>query len=249
MKPFPYLTPRILLIALHDAIATAVAVILSFYLRFGEDDFTGRLPQLLVILPYFVAFGIVVCYICNLTLTKWRFTSLPELLNIVKVATILSVTLLVLDYIFVAPNVLGAFFFGKTTIVIYWLLEIGLLSGTRLAYRYYRTSRTRTRTLASNATPVLLVGNAADAELLIRSIENGAVRQIWPIGLLSPALSDRGQMVRGIPVLGGVDDLTSVVNLLAARGKPVERVVMMPSALDRRKRAGADHSRGAPPRA
>lgn len=231
MKPFPHLTRRILLIAVHDALMTALAVVLAFYLRFGEDDFEGRLPQLLVILPYFVAFSVVVCYICNLTLTKWRFTSLPELLNIVKVATILSVTLLVLDYIFVAPNVLGSFFFGKTTIVIYWLLEIGLLSGTRLAYRYYRTSRTRTRMLAANATPVLIVGNAADAELLIRSIESGVVKQIWPLALLSPALSDRGQMVRGIPVLGGVDDLTNVVNLLAARGRPVERVVMMHSAL------------------
>jgi FlaA1/EpsC-like NDP-sugar epimerase len=231
MKPFPHITRRILLIALHDVIATAVAVLLAFYLRFGEDDFTGRLPQLLVILPYFIAFSVVVCYVCDLTLTKWRFTSLPELLNIVKVASILSVTLLVLDYIFVAPNVLGAFFFGKTTIVIYWLLQIALLSGTRLAYRYYRTSRTRTRVLAAHATPALLVGNAADAELLIRSIENGAVRQIWPLGLLSPAFSDRGQMVRGIPVLGGVDDLTNVVNLLATRGKAVERIVMMPSAL------------------
>jgi FlaA1/EpsC-like NDP-sugar epimerase len=231
MKPFPYLTPRILLIALHDVLATTAAVILSFYLRFGDDDFMGRLPQLLVILPYFVGFSVVVCYLCDLTLTKWRFTSLPELLNIVKVATILSVTLLVLDYVFVAPNVLGAFFFGKTTIVIYWLLEIAFLSGTRLAYRYYRTSRTRTRTLAGNATPALLVGNAADAELLIRSIESGAVRQIWPIAFLSPARSDRGQMVRGIPVLGGVDDLTSVVHLLAGRGKPVERIVMLPSGL------------------
>jgi FlaA1/EpsC-like NDP-sugar epimerase len=231
MKPFPHLTRRILLIAVHDALVTAIAVVLAFYLRFSEENFDGRLPQLLVILPYFVVFSVVVCYGCNLTLTKWRFTSLPELLNIVKVATILSVTLLVLDYIFVAPNVLGSFFFGKTTIVIYWLLEIGLLSGTRLAYRYYRTSRTRTRTLAANATPVLLVGNAADAELLIRSIESGVVRQIWPLALLSPALSDRGQMVRGIPVLGGVDDLTSVVNLLAKRGRPVDRVVMMPSGL------------------
>jgi len=231
MKPFPHLTRRILLIAVHDALVTAIAVVLSFYLRFSEENFEDRLPQLLVILPYFVAFSVVVCYICNLTLTKWRFTSLPELLNIVKVATILSVTLLVLDYIFVAPNVLGAFFFGKATIVIYWLLEIGFLSGTRLAYRYYRTSRTRTRALAANATPVLLAGNTADAELLIRSIENGVVKQIWPLALLSPAFSDRGQMVRGIPVMGGVDDLTNVANLLTARGKPVERVVMMPSAL------------------
>jgi O-antigen biosynthesis protein WbqV len=85
--------------------------------------------------------------------------------------------------------------------------------------------------LAAHATPALLVGNAADAELLIRSIEIGAVRQIWPLGLLSPAFSDRGQMVRGIPVLGDMNDLTNVINLLAARGKPAERVVMMPSAL------------------
>ena len=30
MKPFPYLTRRILLIALHDALMTAIAVVLAF---------------------------------------------------------------------------------------------------------------------------------------------------------------------------------------------------------------------------
>jgi O-antigen biosynthesis protein WbqV len=231
MKPFPRPTKRILLIAAHDAIATAVATVASFYLRFGEDNFAERLPQLLVILPYFVAFSVAVCYACNLTLTKWRFTSLPELFNIVRVSTILSGALLVLDYIFVAPNVLGTFFFGKTTIVIYWLLQIALLSGARLAYRYYRTARTRTKALSANATPVLLLGNAAEAEVLIRSIESGAVRQIWPLGLLSPSEADRGQVVRGIPVLGGLEDLKEAVGLLSQRTKAVERVVMLPSAL------------------
>ena len=49
------LTRRSLLIAIHDALATALAVLLSFFLRFGEIDFSVRLPMLLVILPYFVA--------------------------------------------------------------------------------------------------------------------------------------------------------------------------------------------------
>jgi O-antigen biosynthesis protein WbqV len=102
---FPNFNTRNLLIAIHDALATALAVFASFYLRFEGDLFTERLPLLLRILPYFIAFSVVVCYVCHLTTTKWRFISLPDALNILRAATVLTVALLVLDYIFVAPNV------------------------------------------------------------------------------------------------------------------------------------------------
>src|ERR1700730_1372425 len=95
------------LIAAHDALARAVAVFASFYLRFEGDFFTERLPLLLRILPYFVVFSVVVCYLFHLTTTKWRFISLPDALNILRVATVLTVALLVMDYVFVAPNVHG----------------------------------------------------------------------------------------------------------------------------------------------
>ena len=73
------LTLRNALIAVHDALATALALFASFYLRFeGGDLFYDRVPLLLRILPYFVVFSIVVCYVCNLTTTKWRFISLPD---------------------------------------------------------------------------------------------------------------------------------------------------------------------------
>ena len=112
----------------------------SFYLRFEGDAFFDRLPLLLRILPYFVAFSVVVCYAFNLTTTKWRFISLPDALNILRVATVLTLGLVVLDYIFVAPNVhgtpvapnvQGAFFLGKITIVLYWFLEVFFLSALR----------------------------------------------------------------------------------------------------------------------
>ena len=108
------LTSRNALIAAHDALATALAVFASFYLRFeGGDISTTRVPLLLHILPYFIAFSVVVCYVLNLTTTKWRFISLPDALNILRAATVLTVALLVLDYIFVAPNVHGTFFVGQ----------------------------------------------------------------------------------------------------------------------------------------
>ena len=73
----------------------------------GRARFFDRLPLLLRILPYFVVFSVVVCYAFNLTTTKWRFISLPDALNILRAATVLTLALLVLDYIFVAPNVHG----------------------------------------------------------------------------------------------------------------------------------------------
>src|ERR1700704_5555651 len=102
MMRFSNLTSRNLLIAAHDALATTLAVLASFYLRFeGGEAFFDRLPFLLRILPWFIAFSVVICYAFNLTTTKWRFISLPDGLNILRTATVLTVAPLVLDYIFV----------------------------------------------------------------------------------------------------------------------------------------------------
>jgi FlaA1/EpsC-like NDP-sugar epimerase len=236
------LTLRNALIAVHDALATTLAVLVSLYLRFeGGDAFFDRLPLLLRVLPWFIALSVVVCYVFNLTTTKWRFISLPDALNILRVATVLTLALVVLDYIFVAPNVrgtpvapnlMGAFFLGKTTIVLYWFLEVFFLSALRFAYRYFRYTRVRHHAKSQDASPTLLIGRAADAEILLRGIESGAVKRIWPVGLLSPSDADQGQTIRNIPVLGSIDDLEDVIAEFARRDKRIARVVMTPSAFE-----------------
>jgi O-antigen biosynthesis protein WbqV len=232
MTPLSNLTSRNLLIAIHDALATTLAVLASFYLRFEGELLADRLPLLLRILPFFVAFSVVVCYLFNLTTTKWRFISLPDALNILRVATVLTVTLVVLDYIFVAPNVHGTFFLGKITIILYWFLEVFFLSGLRFAYRYFRYTRALRHARTDDASPTLLIGRTADVEILLRGIENGSVKQLWPVGLLSPSLADRGQLIRNIPVLGGIDDFEDVVRDFARRNKAIARLVMAPSAFE-----------------
>ncbi|MDE2380448.1 MAG: polysaccharide biosynthesis protein [Bradyrhizobium sp.] len=184
------------------------------------------------ILPYFLVFSVVVFFTFRLTTTKWRFISLPDALNIIRVATVLTVALLVLDYIFVAPNVRGSFFLGKVTIVLYWFLEISFLSALRLAYRYFRYTRVRRDARIEDASPTLLIGRAADAEVLLRGIESGAIRRVWPVGVLSPSRADRGQSIRNVPVLGGIDDFEYVIGDFAKRNKPIARVVMTPSAFE-----------------
>jgi O-antigen biosynthesis protein WbqV len=226
------LTLRNFLIATHDVLATACAIFVAFYIRFdGGAGFYDRLPLLLRILPYFLLFSVAVCYLFNLTTTKWRFISLPDGLNILRVATVLTLALVVLDYIFVAPAVANStFFIGRVTIVLYWFLEVFALSALRFAYRYFRYTRVRLHARSDDASPALLIGRAADAEILLRGIESGAVKRIWPVGLLSPSSADRGQFIRNIPVLGSIDDIEDVIVDFARRNKPIARVVMTPSA-------------------
>src|ERR1700744_3454588 len=233
MTRLTHLTLRNYLTALHDVAATTFAFFVAFYLRFeGGEAFVERLPLMLRILPYFLVLSVVVCYLFNLSTTKWRFISLPDALNILRVATVLATALLVLDYILVAPNVHGTFFFGKVTIVLFWFLEISSLSTLRFAYRYFRYTRVRHHAKAEDASPTLLVGRTADAEILLRGIESGAVKRLWPIGILSPSIADRGQLIRNVPVLGNIDDVEDIAADFARRGKPIARAVMLSSAFE-----------------
>src|SRR5215813_6652538 len=231
MIRFSSFTPRMWLILVHDLLATAAAVVASFFIRFEEAGLTERWRLLVILLPTFVVYSGFIYGVSGLYKAKWRFTSLPDLFNIVRAATILAVTLLALDYVLLAPNVYGTFFFGKITIVLYWLLQIAFLSGPRIAYRYFRYTRTLQHAKAGGSTPILVVGRTADADVLLRAIESGAVTKIRPVGILSPSMADRGQAIRGISVFGGPDDIEGVVAELSKRDLNVTRLVLTPSAL------------------
>jgi len=231
MKRLMTLSPRQVLIVLHDLVATAAAILLTFVVRFEDYQLAFKLEGLLIFLPCFLVFAGIVYFIFNMHRSKWRFTSVPDLFNIFRAASVLAVSLVALDYVLLSPNVYGAFFFGKITILLYWMLQMFFLGGGRVVYRYMHYARTLQRVRIADATPTLVVGRTADAEVLLRSIESGAVKKIWPVGILSPSMADRGQSIRGISVLGDIDDLENVVTDLASRGTKVLRLVMAPSAL------------------
>ncbi|NWG24067.1 MAG: polysaccharide biosynthesis protein [Pseudorhodoplanes sp.] len=227
------MTSRKALIVAHDLVATAAAILAAFYLRFeGADGLAERLPMLAYLLPGIVIYAGFVYSFFHLDDAKWRFASLPDLYNIFRSASVLALSLLVIDYILVAPNIYGTFFFGKATIIIYWFLQMAFLGGPRMAYRYFRYSRTQQHVRAADAAPTLILGRTADADVLLRAIESGAVKKILPAGILSPSRADQGQSIRGIAVLGGFDDLEAAVARVNARGITVARVILTPSAFE-----------------
>ncbi|HEY6858426.1 MAG TPA: nucleoside-diphosphate sugar epimerase/dehydratase [Pseudolabrys sp.] len=225
------LTSRQVLIVLHDLLATTAAIVVTFFMRFEGAALDERLRVLKLFLPFFLVYAAVVYFIIGLQRNKWRFTSVPDLYDLFRASTVLAISLLALDYVLVAPNFYGTFFFGKISILLYWFLQMFFLGGLRVVYRYFHYARTLQRVKIADATPTLVLGRAADAEVLLRGIESGAVKKIWPVGVLSPSSADRGQSIRGIPVLGDTGDLEKVVSDLEAGGDRVTRLVLTPSAL------------------
>jgi O-antigen biosynthesis protein WbqV len=221
-----------MLIVAHDLVATAAAILASFYVRFEEKGLIERWDGLLIVLPLFVLYAGVIYFIFGLYRAKWRFASLPDLQNIFRAVTVLALSMLILDYILVSRDFYGTYFFGKITTALYWVLQMAFLGGPRIAYRYYRHLRTQHHARERESLPILALGRAADVEVLLRAIESGAVKKIWPVGILSPSSADRGQAIRGIRVLGNFDDLKATVADLAERGTRVTRLVLTPSAFD-----------------
>ena len=228
-------SPRRVLIVVHDLVVTALAMLATLYVRFADGQNGGleeRYAWLVVILPCYVAYAGVVYWYFHLYMAKWRFASLPDLRNIFRAVSVLAISLLVLDYVLLYPTLFGTFFFGKVTIALYWFLQMFFLGGPRIAYRLFRLSRTQQRIKGADAMPTLIVGRAADAEVLLRAVESGAVKNVLPVGILSPSSADQDHSVRDVPVRGFLPDLESVIVSLGSQGVHVGRLVLTPSALE-----------------
>ena len=226
--------PRRVLIIVHDLVVTALALGVTLYVRFADGENGGlgiRYPWLAVILPCFVVYAGVVYWYFNLYLGKWRFASLQDLSNILRAVTVLALSLLVLDYVFLYPAFFGTYLFGKVTIGLYWLLQVFFLGGPRVSYRMFKHSRAQQKVRHSNAVPTLLIGLAAETDVLLRGVESGAVKNLRPVGILSPSAADQGSAVRRVPVRGRPQDLETIVAGLAGQDIRVGRIVLAPSVL------------------
>lgn len=231
MAVLPKQNLKKLLVILHDLVVTALAIWLVFVIRFEGRLLNEHLRYLPRFLPFFVVYAGLVYWFFSLYRSKWRFASLPDLSNIVKAVSVLTISLLAIDYVLVSPNFYGNFYFGKISIALYWLVQISLLGGPRLAYRYFKYARSRNHAERDATLPALLLGRGVEVEMVIRAMESGTMRRLRPAGILSPRADDLGQSIRGVPVLGLLSEIERVAGEAVIRGEDFRRIVATPSAL------------------
>ena len=220
------------LIMAHDLATTPLAIALAVYLRYPADA-PIQWRALAWLIPIFTVFAGFTYNFFRLYESKWRFASLPDLFNIFRAASLLAVVLLIADTALVARTVTYGFAIGAKAAFLYWVFQMGLLGGPRIAYRYYRFVQSRRSGLLARAPSILVLGRSNEAELALRAIEGGMRRRFVARGVLSPRPSDRGAAIRGVPILGGYEDLERIATEAGEEGNPIARLVFAPSEFAR----------------
>ena len=212
----------------HDLIATALALLGSLFLRENVSALHERFYDIVRIVPLVVIISGFVYKFFHLYESKWRFASLPDLFNIFKASSLLAFVLLVADYFQVARGLSHYLLFAEKTVTIYWLLQMFLLGGPRLAYRYLKYVQSRRTGERDSAQSVLVAGRANEAEVALRALETGLRRRFIARAILSPARTDHGTSIRNVPVLGGYGELERVLSEANDKDQPITRIILAP---------------------
>ncbi|HIN91237.1 MAG TPA: polysaccharide biosynthesis protein [Alphaproteobacteria bacterium] len=190
--PQQALTRQVALI--HDLLCVPIAWIGAFWFRF---DF-GIIPPAnleagLAALPLLIVVQAALFFHYGLYRGVWRFASLPDLLRILKAVVVgVSIAAFVLFIITRLQDV------PRTAFVMYGLFLIGLLSGPRFIYRWFK-DRCLYQELGAR---VLIIGAGRAGEMLVRDMLRDPNHGYLPVGFIDDHRSKAGMDVHGIRVLG-----------------------------------------------
>ncbi len=222
-------TRRLAANLLHDLAMAAAAFLLALYLRLGDELFEWPRETVLGGLAIFVAVACAVFPWMGLHRIVWRYASVGDLGRILR-AAVLTVALFVACQF--AYNRLADF--PRSFLVIEVFVLTGLLAGPRLLHRLVRDGELSALLdrRAGDRVPVLLVGAGDGADLFVREMARGREAPYRAVGIVDDRDARVGRSIRGVPVLGGLDDLEKTVAGLRRAGTAPRRLVITSREID-----------------
>ena len=214
---------RALVAFAHDAVMAAVSLVAAFSLRLGDrvtlylDD-----PQFWLLLGVFTLICAGVFWFMGLYRGIWRYASIQDVIAIIK-----AVTLSVLIFLPTTFLITRLDDMPRSVLVIEWLLLVAMLAGPRMVYRVFR-DRGFQHLLEWGApaqVPVLLIGASDAADLFIRDTTRDPNSPYEVVGIIDEKGTRVGRRIRGVPVLGDLNDIDYVAASLERRGKAPQRFI------------------------
>ena len=211
---------------LHDVVMAAISFPVSVYLRLGERTWVEAQEYLLPGTFLFAAIAAVVFKMSQMHRGIWRYASLDDLVAITKTVTLAILIFLPLLFLFTRLEL-----FPRSVPFINWFVLMTLLGGPRFAYRVFKDRRMEhlLERMDHRRVPVLLVGANDAAETFIRQEARDRDASYRVVGVLDEKGRRVGRTMHGVPVLGDLSDLESVVE--KADPRP-ERIVLAHRRLD-----------------
>ena len=188
------------LIALADASAWFVAVLLASFLRYEFDalriEWLPTVITALAMAAFFVLLGILI----GVYLGKYAYGSLDEVRALTGSGLLTSL-------VFTVVLIIGSFEVPRSLALLAFPLALVMMFGLRFVYRL---SVDRTRLPARAATPALVVGAGQAGEITVRTIMNDPDSPMRAIGLIDDDVTKRRLRLHGVPVLGTTDEIEQI---------------------------------------
>ncbi|MCY6353867.1 polysaccharide biosynthesis protein [Clostridium sp. ZS2-4] len=185
-----------------DIILVAISLYLALILRFDFKIPTEYITFFNVsIIP--VILIIVLCNkIFNLYDFIWKYASIDELISIIYSVSISNIIFILYSY-FVSYKLFRNihYRFPFTVHIIFWLLCVIALGGTRFVYRIIAGRDEGTASSVENK-KVLIVGAGDAGAMLIKEVKKHKALNYDIVGLIDDDVSKIGQVINGIKVLG-----------------------------------------------
>lgn len=226
--------PRVMLAFGYDLFVAAVSFWAALYLRF--DTLTIPLVDNLAFNRFFFVsiFIFAVSFVLNgLYKGVWRFSSMHDLIRVVKAsASGAVVSVVVCFYMTRLDGVPRSMF-----LIQFLLLVIGL-GGGRFIYRFLKDQTSLRSVIGGSDVEVqnvLVVGAGRAGEKLVRDIFVTPALKLHVVGFLDDDRFKRNALIHNVKVFGGVELIPSIVNeygvdkifiaIPSANGEEVKRIV------------------------
>jgi lipopolysaccharide/colanic/teichoic acid biosynthesis glycosyltransferase len=177
--------------------------------------------------PLFLLIAVSSFYLFGLHRGIWSYTSVPDLIVVVKASTCAVVVLY--SIIFVADRLEGV---PRAVPVIHWFVLVAMLSGPRLLFRLTGPRARPRRSLAGPVavTPVLLCGCGPLASLFVRAVQSTPGTDLQIVGIIDDLGHYQGRCINGVPVIGHARDLEPLLTELGIHGIHPQRLVVAGTA-------------------
>ena len=241
-----FFNKNFLIIFIVDVLLLAAALYDAFLIRFEFNIPPFYLDLFLRMLPYVIVTKIACLYFFDLYRGMWRYTSISDLLNIIKAATASS--LLITLFIAFKMRFIG---YPRSVFIIDCFLTILFIAGFRLLVRLFFERLAREKSNKSmpqqfmslfkrypkSVKKLLIIGAGDCGEKILREIRDNSSLNLKVIGFLDDNRNKIGRKIHGVPVLGLVSEISSAIKKVRAD----EALIALPSSTGSQMRKIVEH--------
>ncbi|MCH2191204.1 MAG: polysaccharide biosynthesis protein [Gammaproteobacteria bacterium] len=191
-------------ILLHDLLMIPIAWMLAFWLRYNLEAVPDIfLKTAIFSLPVVLSVQAVVNIFTGVHRGEWRFVSLPDLSLIVR-STAVGTAAIAFTLFIVANRLYSV---PRSVFILYALVLITLMAGSRLLYRLYKDRHFSTRT----GRKVVIFGAGAAGEQLLRDLRRNHPHRYNIVAFLDDDPEKVGRQIHRVPVVASPDVLQDLI--------------------------------------